>query len=148
MRIFIGSLQSALRTCGGAEAGTSLLPVLPKVGNQAVRINNQVKLQNPSFRQPVQDFITPFFVSLFLNSLLSCSSAATVMSRKKLIHPKRSCQMDQSCHVKTLNMGFFHMGDLSVNAKSHRLTHIFEASNLAGVKRVLVIQCAFRIPAS
>ena len=47
-------------------------------------------------------------------------------------------------------MGFFHVRDLNVNAKSHRLTRIFEASNLAGVKRALVrwIQCAFRVPAS
>lgn len=34
--------------------------------------------------------------------------------------------------------GIFHKGELSVSARSHRLTCIFETSNLAGVKRALV----------
>lgn len=35
-------------------------------------------------------------------------------------------------------MGFCHMGDISVNAKSHHHTRMFEARDLAGVKRALV----------
>lgn len=39
--------------------------------------------------------------------------------------------MDQSCHAKTLFLGFYHMGSPCVSNISHRLTRMFDANSLA-----------------